>query len=739
MVLSSSYGYPRIGGGRGMKKALEGYWRGDVSQEELYTVSNEILASSINDQLSRNIDIIGVGSHSLYDMMLDWMIRFGVIPNRFKKIADRLSSLDLYFAMARGAPDAPPLDMTKWYDTPYHNLTPEMEGDDPPLVPQFSDFIHMIRGCIHQAGADRVAVEVIGPVTFALRSDLRGMSPADVVLRLTPLYKLLFLEIDMLNVVEIMLHEPSMVTDDAYSEDMKAAIMAFHTDTSCMCRTPINLLTYYEDMRDVDTLQWVIDIPGIRTLSLDFTRGDNFEFLTSPEIHWPPSLRLGAGVVDGRGVWMGGPVPTVSGIRDMNITGDVVIQPSCPLWHLPLDLDFEKNVPKDLRGTIGFTRQKLDQITHIRDHYSDLMVDEPPPCGACEEPLESEGVRAPPYDRRRGLQLRSLDGTLFPMSTIGSFPQTDDMRRARRLYKGGQMSIEEYEGKVDRSIAYSVGVQDGLGMDVIVHGEAERADMIEYFAEKMNGFFFGSYSWVQSYGSRYVRPPIIYSDISRKGDQPMTTREYMVAQGLTDKPVKGILTGPVTILSWSFPRTDISKKNQAFQIARVIRQEIRALEEAGCAIVQIDEPALRESLPLRQARKGEHINWAVRAFRLATSGAMPETHVVTHFCYSQFEDVMDAICAMDTDQVAIENSRSDDAMVKLFARSGFDIVVVISTHRYFQEESSIPNCPCDTTRDQSPGGGGMRHRTDRRTSPAGIVTLTTGAEGRAHKLGGAGV
>ncbi|KAF8820740.1 5-methyltetrahydropteroyltriglutamate--homocysteine methyltransferase [Cardiosporidium cionae] len=680
MALSSqiiTLGYPRIGANREIKKALESYWSKKVPLEDLLSTSKNVAYQAIEDQAAADIDVIGVGGHTLYDQVLDWTLRFGLIPSRFEQLRQKhnLVREDLYFAMARGREDVGALDMTKWFDTNYHNMTPEISRntlEEAPSKADFTDFFLLV-------GANRVGAEILGPLTLVQRASLDTVTIEEAVDHLAPLYMKILQQLKVLGVKEVHMHEPSLVLELYHSEMGKKVAETFYRKMGEV-GIFINLVTYYDDLGAA--YPWIVSLEGVSAVSLDFTRGNNLELL---KLHgFPSNKRLGAGVVDARSVW-----DDIEQAKDIlqNILKEIptisrenlAIQPSCSLMHVPVDVTCETGLPDSVKQRLRFARQKLVDLKSLSGKIVNggmlkgkfVTVSE----SENVEPEDALLVRSLPLEQRQPLQLLPLKHIKLVTSTIGSFPQTDEMRKIRLKYRRGEVSLSEYENAVDDYIAYCVGAQEGIGLDIIVHGEPERSDMVEYFAEKMDGFLFTQNGWVQSYGSRYVRPPIIYDDIKRKNNAAMTVREYLVAARHTKKPVKGMLTGPVTILNWSFPRKDISRKAQCYQIGTALRNEVADLEAAGCTVIQVDEPALREGLPLRSARHEEYLRWAVRSFRLSTSVVRPETHIVTHFCYSEFGDVLDAIRNMDADQITIENSRSDNAMLKEFLTFGFSNIL----------------------------------------------------------------
>jgi len=667
-ILTQTLGYPRIGTDRELKRALEGHWRGKVGTSELLETFRTVQRQSAVAQA--DIDRVGVGDATLYDHVLDWSFRLGLIPTRFESF----DGLKLYFAMAKGAAGLPALELTKWYDTNYHYLVPEIEAGMRPSA-NFEDFIEQITLAQELLGERAVPV-VLGPVT--LLSLARLERPFDEVIEeLIPLYVELLSTLKQLGAAEVQLHEPRLVLDDAaeFEPHYRKAYQEF-----AKVDLPINLVTYFDDLGD--TYTWAVDLP-VAALTLDFTRGDNLSLI---EQHgWPKDKTLCAGLVDGRSIWAIQHAEVLDTLNRIQQQGDIRVSASSSLQFVPYRAKREQHLPEPLKGVLVFAEEKLAEIVLMGQIASGESTESEIEAGerawleyrsfAQGEPEVRERIRAlesgsyrrqTPYSERRPNQ---VELPRFPLTSIGSFPQTVEVRRLRGRYKRGEISQEQYEAGVDAWIGYTIGTQEGMGLDVLVHGEFERSDMVEFFAEKMNGFAFTEYGWVQSYGNRYVRPPVIWGDVRRAA--PMTVREFRVAQSFTEKPVKGMLTGPVTILNWSYPRADIPRKEVAFQLALALREEIADLEAAGARVIQVDEPALREGLPLKQARWDEYLEWAVDAFRLATGGARDETQIHTHMCYAEFGDIYGAIDGLNADVILIENARSGDETIHELAEYGY--------------------------------------------------------------------
>lgn len=669
-IKTETLGYPSIGKKRELKKAIEAFWRGESDEATLLQISRDLETSHWKTQLEAGIDRIGVGDATLYDRVLDWSVRLGIVPDRFVKF----SGLDRYFAMARGQDGIPALEMTKWFDTNYHYLVPEIGKTLQPH--DLSDFLDTVRRAQTVVG-DRAVPIIIGPMTL-LRL---GRLEADIDDLATPLrdrYVRLLEELKNAGVAEVQIHENALVFGDA--GDRKALYESTYAALAEV-GVPLHLVTYFDDLGD--TYPWVVQLP-VSAISLDFTRGYNLDLLKRHG--FPADKRLGVGLVDARNVWKVRPQATLSTLEAIqNIAPNISLHPSASLQFVPYDAKRETKLPEPLRNVLSFAEQKLEEVVVLANAFSGNDPDDrlaawqhqwaafeefSPANSAVRERLHNltanDLERPLPYQQRRSLQ-----PTLppFPTTTIGSFPQTSEVRKLRVKLKRGEMSEAEYQKAIDAEIRKCIKLQEEAGLDVLVHGEAERTDMVEFFGQQLSGFAFTTQGWVQSYGSRCVRPPIIYGDVARP--QPMTVREFEFAQSLTSKIVKGMLTGPVTSLNWSFARTDISRQDQAMQIALALRDEVADLEAAGAKMIQIDEPALREGLPLKPERWNEYLSWAVDAFRLSAGIAKPETQIHTHMCYSEFGDIIEHIERLDADVLSIENSRSNNETLFEITGAGY--------------------------------------------------------------------
>ena len=576
--------------------------------------------------------------------------------------------------------------MKKWITSNYHYMVPEFD-ETSKIEPNFAPFLEDCKRGITALGTDCATPVVLGPVSLARLTTISDFvkSKSSLLQALLPVYKSLLEQVAALGVTEIQIHEPVLVFDEA--KDLGELLdMAYPT---ILPKGPaINMVTYMEDV-GAEHYKWLIsENNGLSVISLDFTRGNTPELIE--QYGFPETKVLGAGLIDSRNVWKVDPNATIPMLSNLNALGiHYRVQPSGSLQYTPWDFDLELGLASHLVAPVlTFAKQKLDDVVLVaraaQGDARDIMAGHEEAwktyrsqqaslsSSSTRERVqnlkETDFVRSHDFKTRRAMQLKGVP--LLPTTTIGSFPQTKAIRQCRANWKKGVLSDAEYQAEMDQQIAYCIGIQEALGLDILVHGEPERTDMVEFFAQQLHGMLFTAHGWVQSFGSRCVRPPIIIHDITRQHGA-MTTREFAVAQKLTSKPVKGMLTGPITILNWSFPRIDIPRNEQAFQLALCLRDEIQDLEAVGCQIVQVDEPALREGMPFRKADKQAYLKWAVDAFCLSTAGAKPETQIHTHMCYCEFQDCMHAIDRMDTDVNSIENARSGNATLEAFKSIGY--------------------------------------------------------------------
>ncbi|GAA0563776.1 5-methyltetrahydropteroyltriglutamate--homocysteine S-methyltransferase [Halomonas salifodinae] len=687
MTLAHTLGYPRIGANRELKKATEAYWKGELDREGLETVGRELRARHWQAQRDAGLDLVTVGDFAFYDQVLNVSALLGAIPSRFgadSEVAEGDVSLDTYFRLARGrAPSGTPAaacEMTKYFDTNYHYLVPELhEGQRFRLASQrlFDEVAEA------QAAGHPVKVALVGPLTWLWLGKTKGadFDRLSLLDEVVTVYGQLLACLAAQGVEWVQLDEPALAQDlpQAWRQAYEAAYNRLGS-------VPPKLLvaSYFGALGD--NLQLAVSLP-VDGLHIDAVRAP--EQLTPVLDNLPAYKVLSVGAIDGRNIWRADLAARQEGLADARkrLGERLWIAPSCSLLHVPVDLEAETELDGELRGWLAFARQKLDEtVTLARLLGGRATPDDRARVEAASAALASRAAsprihkpavaqrlaavtaadteRASPYARRAVEQHRRLGLPLLPTTTIGSFPQTAEIRAARRAFKAGELDRETYEARMREEVAQAVARQEALGLDMPVHGEPERNDMVEYFGELLEGFAFTRHGWVQSYGSRCVKPPVIYGDISRPA--PMTVRWSEYAQSLTDKPMKGMLTGPVTILQWSFVRDDQPRETTCRQIALALRDEVADLERAGIAAIQIDEPALREGLPLRRGAWAGYLSWAVECFRLSAAVAGDATQIHTHMCYSEFNDIIDSIAALDADVITIETSRSDMQLLDAF-------------------------------------------------------------------------
>ncbi len=685
MAKSTNLGYPRIGKNRELKRIVERYWSGKASAYDVESTALEIRQAALSVQQAAGLDLIPCNDFTLYDHILDTACLWGLVPERFNHTAGEPVSMDTYFAMARGNDDTLALEMTKWFDTNYHYLVPEFDGPEP--VRSSNQPVERYKEAAALVGSAAKPV-IVGPVTFVLLGKHHTKSIADHVASLIPLYKELLSDLANAGAEWVQIDEPCLVTDlDAETLELYESTYASLASGN---RPKIMLQTYFGSLRgNWDT---VMSLP-VDGIGLDLVRTPvNLTDLEAGK--FPKGKVLSAGIVNGRGVWrtnLTNALSTLESIADKVGSDDLWIGPSCSLLTLPHDVRLETTQDAGLLANLAFAEQRLEEIDiltrginegadsvadaleadreRIASHASSSAIH-----GPTQERVASltsaDFERSEPFASRIKKQNEVLGLPAYPTTTIGSFPQASDVRSMRARARSGRITAEEYQKYVHDKIDEVIARQEEAGLDVLVHGEFERTDMVEYFAEQMAGFLKTEHGWVQSYGSRCVRPPIIVGDVHRP--DPMTVEWTAYAQSRTKKPMKGMLTGPVTILNWSFAREDISRAEIAYQIALGLRDEVTDLEAAGIPIIQIDEPALREGLPLVRDEWQEYLDWAIKAFRLSASGAKPETQIHTHMCYSEFNDIIEAIDAMDADVISIENSRSNEELLQAFTDFSYE-------------------------------------------------------------------
>ena len=687
MVIAANLGYPRIGANRELKRAVESYWSGKIGEDELALVAAKIRSVNWQYQFEQGIRHIPSNDFSLYDQVLDTAIMVGAIPDRYGFDGGSVS-LSTYFAMARGVgvsedPNGvAAMEMTKWFDTNYHYIVPEFEQDQSFTLTSLKcidEFLEAKKLGIHTRPV------ILGPISFLLLGKYRegNQDKLSLLDNLIPVYEDLFKKLVDVGVDWIQVDEPFLGLD--LDADQRAVYNRTYTRLAeAKDSLSILLTVYFSDLRD--NLETAIDLP-VEGLHVDLVRG--FSDLDALLAKWPTGKFLSLGLIDGRNVWKTDLDKALDVLnRAVASLGseNVLIAPSCSLLHSPVDLDFEVGLDREMKSWLAFARQKIEEIAILakavnsgEESVESQLAEN---AGAMESRRNSTRIhsqtikdrvgkvvpsmmgRSSPFSKRQALQREALDLPIFPTTTIGSFPQTRVIRKARADYRSGVITEKDYDLFLKEEIAETVRFQEHIGLDVLVHGEAERNDMVEYFGEQLSGNISTQNGWVQSYGSRCVKPPIIFGDVGRLN--PMTVDWITYAQSLTNRPVKGMLTGPITMLQWSFVRDDQPRSETAQQIALAIRDEVKDLETAGIGIIQIDEPALREGLPLRQADWILYLRWAVDCFRLAASGVKDVTQIHTHMCYAEFNDIIEAIGELDADVISVESSRSDMELFQAF-------------------------------------------------------------------------
>lgn len=680
-----------MGANRDLKKATEAYWADKLSQEDLLKEGKRLRLEHWKLQKDAGIDIIPSNDFAFYDQVLDHIQMFGIIPERYTK--NKLAPIDQYFAMGRGLQkpdqgiDVPALEMVKWFDSNYHYVKPTLQdnqvfklAENPKPVVQFKE--------AKEVGITTRPV-LLGPVSFlALGKADRNQSilPIDSLDKLVPLYEDLLKQLKAAGAEHVQIDEPVLVFD--LQDNVKNAFKPAYAKLGALgdAAPKITLATYFGDIvHNIDVLK---DLQSLYAIHIDLVR--NPEQLEEVVGALGSSQVLSAGVVDGRNIWKTNFKKAIEVVETaiQKLSKDrVIVATSSSLLHTPHTLASEKKLDAEVADWFSFAVEKASEVAIIAK-----AINEGP--AAVKEQLEANQKsmqarasskrtndqavkerqskvnnemynRKSPFPTRIAEQAKTLNLPLFPTTTIGSFPQTKDIRIHRNKFTKGEITAEEYEKFIEKEIQDVVKVQEELDLDVLVHGEPERNDMVQYFGERLNGYTFTTNGWVQSYGSRCVRPPIVVGDISRPA--PMTVKESKYAASLTKKPMKGMLTGPITCLRWSFPRDDVHQSVQAEQLALALRDEVVDLEAAGVFVIQVDEPALREGLPLRSGKeRTDYLKWAVDSFRLSTAGVQDGTQIHSHFCYSEFQDFFYAIAALDADVLSIENSKSDAKLLKVF-------------------------------------------------------------------------
>ncbi len=668
---TSVIGYPRVGSLRELKFATEKYFKNDITQEALLEQAKALRAEHLKSMKESGIDFIPVNDFSFYDGMLDTVVLLNAIPARYRKL--NVSELDTYFAMARGyqkdGKDVKALAMKKWFNTNYHYMVPEIEDDADIRLAGKKPFDEFKEALTCGVVAKPV---LIGPFTFLKLARYTGTkSAADFADACAAAYSEALKKFANLGAKWVQFDEPALVYD-LTAEEIALFEKLYRVILTAKGSAKVLLQTYFGDIRDAyDTVTKL----GFDGIGIDFLEGKkSFELVSTKG--FPAQTVLFAGLVNGKNIWKNHYRKTIDRLNELSaFAKEIVLSTSCSLLHVPYTLENETKLPEAYKKHFAFAKEKLAELSDLAKIAANgdsevlaandaLFATARPDCenaavrARLQAVSEADFERKPAFAEREKIQKEALALPQFPTTTIGSFPQTADVKANRKAFKAGQISEEEYKKFNQEKIRECVKLQEELDLDVLVHGEYERNDMVEYFGEQLKGYLFTEKAWVQSYGTRCVKPPIVWGDISR--EKPMTVEWSVFAKSCTNRPMKGMLTGPVTILNWSFPREDISHKESALQIALAIRDEVLDLEAAGINIIQIDEAALREKLPLRKSDwYSEYLDWAIPAFRLVHSGVKASTQIHTHMCYSEFTDIIPAIDNMDADVITFEASRSD--------------------------------------------------------------------------------
>ncbi|WP_226002509.1 5-methyltetrahydropteroyltriglutamate--homocysteine S-methyltransferase [Paenibacillus sp. BJ-4] len=686
-LISSNLGYPRIGGNREWKKALERFWNGTIDESELHVEMKRLRLEHLRKQQDKGIDLIPVGDFSYYDHMLDTSVMFGLVPERFNYHPAGPVPLSVYFGIARGQKGATASEMTKWLNTNYHYIVPELAN----VAPVFTENkpLQAYREAKQELGIEGKPV-LIGPYSFiALSKGYDRKELAAIVRSFLPLYTRVLSELAAEGVQWVQIDEPVLTTSFP-AEDLDIIQEAYETLTQAAPGLNIMLQTYFGSLEHYKRLSTL----PVQGLGLDFVHdhGENLQHVL--QYGFPTGKTLGAGVIDGRNIWrsdLKAVAALLNQLAEQTSAPQLIVQPSCSLLHVPVSLEAEQTLDTELMHALAFADEKLEELAGLT-----AALGERNPSALAQLEQSTEAVarfnsssarvqtaadmaalltrepqsRSVPFAQRHVIQQEKLKLPPLPTTTIGSFPQTAEVRKARLQYRKGEWSTEQYRTFIQQQIKEWIDIQEDIGIDVLVHGEFERTDMVEFFGEKLKGFAFTQNGWVQSYGSRCVKPPIIYGDVSF--DQPMTVEETAFAQSLTSRPVKGMLTGPVTILNWSFERNDIPRSQVALQLALALRAEVEALEQAGIGMIQVDEPAIREGLPLKKEQQQAYLDWAVQAFLVTTATVKPATQIHTHMCYAEFQHMIQSISDMDADVISIETSRSHGELIVSFEDQVYD-------------------------------------------------------------------
>ncbi|MBD0379898.1 5-methyltetrahydropteroyltriglutamate--homocysteine S-methyltransferase [Paenibacillus sedimenti] len=695
MIKSSILGYPRIGTDREWKRALEAFWSGKIEESEFHSQLQVIRLNHLRKQQEKGISFIPVNDFSYYDHVLDTAAMFGIIPKRFSYKGGAVP-LSVYYAIARGTKDAAASEMTKWFNTNYHYIVPEMDGASPVLTENKPLIAY--REAKEKLGIEGKPV-ILGPLTFLKLS--KGYSPSETdawLDRLIPLYVQILQELSNEGVPWVQIDEPILVTKLSL-DDVQRLKTIYETFAASVPGINIMLQTYFESVEHYND---IVSLP-VKGIGLDFVHGFSGNISSIRAQGFPKDKVLGAGIIDGRGIWKSQLREKIALLKELvKIVSPecLVVQSSCSLLHVPVTVKQETKLASELKDALAFADEKLDELVLLvnaitRDgagivgelEKNDRAIEalkqsdernrsdiQHAVAAISDQPLE----RNRPFSERHIVQQKKWQLPIFPTTTIGSFPQSAEVRKARQQWRNAEWNNEQYADFIREQIDIWIKLQEETGLDVLVHGEFERTDMVEFFGEKLAGFAFTQNGWVQSYGSRCVKPPIIFGDVAFTRE--MTVEETKYAQSRTECPVKGMLTGPITIMNWSFVREDIPREQIAYQLAYALRQEVEALERAGIGMIQVDEPAVREGLPLKEDEQAKYLSWAIKAFRMATCTVKDTTQIHTHMCYCEFHDMIHSIEAMDADVISIETSRSHGELIHSFELNTYKLGIGLGVY-----------------------------------------------------------
>lgn len=690
-VISSNLGYPRLGEHREWKHLLEHFWKGQLDATQFHATAKQLRLANLKKQQALGVDLIPVADNSDYDHVLDTIAAFGVIPARYGHFDHQLDLND-YYAIARGTDNAVASEMTKWFNINYHYIVPEFDDVNFKLLD--NRWLRYYQEAKDELGIDGKPV-ILGPVSFLKLGKRNGQYLDDAAVnellpKLLPLYEQVLTELAAAGVNWIQLDEPTLVKTTVAAE-LKPYQTALTTLHAAAPGLKIELQTYFDSL---DLYDQVVKLP-VAAIGLDLVHdhGENLAHLR--QSGFPADKILAAGIIDGHNVWasdLHAKLALVNELRTFVDHDQLWLQPANSLLHVPITIKNETKADPVLLGGLAFADEKLHELSVLATaandgeaRVADALATNQANLAALNQSSHrnNQAVRAAeaqlpkqdferqaPFATRIALQHRRLNLPLLPTTTIGSFPQSSQVRAKRAAWRKGNLSDADYQDFLHAETKRWIKLQEDLGLDVLVHGEFERTDMVEYFGQKLTGFYATQNGWVQSYGSRGVRPPVIFGDVAYT--EPITVAESVYAQSLTDKPVKGMLTAPLTIINWSFVRDDISKAQVQNQIALALRQEVKNLETAGIKIIQVDEPALREGLPLKKRHWKPYLDEAVYSFKITTTGVQNETQIHTHMCYSNFGDIIDTIKALDADVISIETSRSHGEIISAFEENGYD-------------------------------------------------------------------